>query len=47
MAKVFYVTLPGIICDKDTTLKEDTRDSNSEDEEEDSRFERMVFDYLI
>lgn len=44
MAKAFQVTLPGFTCDKDTSLKEDTHESDSEDEEEDSSLEPMVFD---
>lgn len=44
MAKAFQVTLPGFTCDKDTSLKEDTHESDSEDEDEDSSLEPMVFD---
>lgn len=47
MAKAFQVTLPGFTCDKDTSLKEDTHESDSEDEDEDSSLEPMVFDYPI
>lgn len=48
MAKAFQVTLPGFSCDKNTSLKEDTHESiNSEDENDDSSLEPMVFDYTI
>lgn len=43
MAKAFQVTLPGFTCDKDTSLKEDTHESDSEDDDEDSSLEPIEY----